>query len=66
MRSMTDQRDPAAAPSPFQIGDVVQLKSGGKYMTVRNVLEDGAVIASWFDGDVMQTYSFAPVCLRSP
>jgi len=34
----------------FKVGDVVELKSGGPKMTVREVDEDGMVNASWFAG----------------
>jgi uncharacterized protein YodC (DUF2158 family) len=33
---------------PFQIGDVVMLKSGGPTMTVGEVGDDGQVICVWF------------------
>ena len=38
----------------FNVGDVVQLKSGGPRMTVSRVVSDGTVEASWFseNGDL--------------
>jgi uncharacterized protein YodC (DUF2158 family) len=35
--------------TPFKVGDVVQLKSGGPAMTVSRVYESGIVTAQWFD-----------------
>jgi uncharacterized protein YodC (DUF2158 family) len=34
----------------FQIGEIVQLKSGGPKMTVRQVFPDGTVTCQWFAG----------------
>ena len=37
-----------APMEPFQIGDVVMLKSGGPTLTVSEVGDDGQVICVWF------------------
>lgn len=35
----------------FNAGDVVQVKSGGPYMTIENIEENGRVWCVWFDKD---------------
>jgi uncharacterized protein YodC (DUF2158 family) len=42
----------------FQIGDVVLLKSGGPKMTVDNVLPDGTISCTWWDGKQMNYGAF--------
>jgi uncharacterized protein YodC (DUF2158 family) len=44
----------------FQIGDVVQLKSGGPYMTIENFSDGGNAFCVWFDGTERKTGSFNP------
>ena len=44
---------------PFNVGDVVQLKSGGPKMTVRAKDEgDGEIMAVWFAGAKQETGYF--------
>lgn len=42
-------------PSPFKVGDVVMLKSGGPLMTISQIAADGngrpCVWCDWFDGN---------------
>ncbi|HEY6120017.1 MAG TPA: DUF2158 domain-containing protein [Pyrinomonadaceae bacterium] len=35
----------------FEIGDVVQLQSGGPKMTVHSLVSDGDVVCQWFEGN---------------
>ena len=51
----------------FDIGKVVQLKSGGPYMTV-NSEPDGKneVICVWFLSDEFKSASFHPDALQDP
>ena len=37
----------------FEIGDVVQLRSGGPKMTVHGVISDGDLVCEWFETDVV-------------
>lgn len=47
----------------IKAGDVVQLKSGGNYMTVEKIRERGAAVCVWFvDGDI-KSYDFQPEAL---
>ncbi len=48
----------------FKAGDVVQLRSGGQPMTVRNAYDMEAVLCQWFEGDVLRSNGFPAVCLR--
>ena len=49
----------------LQIGDVVQLKSGGPTMTVHQVNNDRSVICQWFDRDgALKTEPFQPAQLK--
>lgn len=53
----------------FNIGDSVQLKSGGVLMTVSLVRDDGTVFCVWCDkydnGEAeFKSYSFHPDCLK--
>jgi uncharacterized protein YodC (DUF2158 family) len=52
----------------FQIGDVVQLKSGGPKMTVEDVGQNAigadTVWCSWFDGNKKVQGTFAPQALQ--
>ena len=44
--------------SAFEIGDVVQLKSGGQRMTVEEVGQDGFISCVWFDGNRSERQAF--------
>ncbi len=44
--------------SPFNIGDLVKLKSGGPKMTVQEVVDAGKVRCQWFAGAVLQSGLF--------
>ena len=51
----------------FKVGDVVELKSGGPYMTVKAVSND-SVTAVWFNNEgakySLETSSFHPQTLK--
>ena len=51
----------------FQIGDVVEMKSGGPQMTVKKIGDDG-VECVWFDEKkrVQQSDVFDPATLQRP
>ena len=55
-------------PDKLQLGDVVQLKSGGPKLTVERVgssTDSNAVLCYWFDGgDKLQTQWFQPTSLK--
>jgi uncharacterized protein YodC (DUF2158 family) len=42
----------------FEIGNVVQLRSGGPKMTVHGLVSDGDVICQWFEGNAVHEESF--------
>lgn len=42
----------------FEIGDVVQLRSGGPKMTVHGVVSDGDVVCQWFESDELHEGNF--------
>jgi uncharacterized protein YodC (DUF2158 family) len=50
----------------FKVGDVVGLKSGGPFMTIREVSKgpDDVYKCQWFDGNTLQEGSFAGSMLR--
>ena len=48
----------------FEIGDVIQLRSGGPRMTVRGLLSDGDVVCRWFDGNAVHEESFPSAALN--
>ena len=48
----------------FKAGDVVQLKSGGPKMTVRETDDDG-VFCQWFHNNRVQSAYFAPEQLNA-
>ena len=48
----------------FEIGDVVQLRSGGPKMTVHSLVSDCDVVCQWFEGNEMHAESFHKVALR--
>lgn len=45
-----------AVESRFKCGDVVALRSGGSFMTVRSVDSDGVVMADWMVDDGTPAY----------
>lgn len=47
----------------FEVGNVVQLKSGGPKMTVDGY-EDGLVVCVWFENDKRQVESFREATLK--
>lgn len=47
---------------PFEIGNVVELKSGGEPMTVEGVSED-SIDCVWFNGKKVERSSFNPATL---
>lgn len=47
-----------SAMEDFEIGDVVQLRSGGPKMTVHGLVSDGDVVCQWFEGNEVHEESF--------
>ena len=48
----------------FEIGDVVQLRSGGPKLTVRSVISDGDIVCQWFETDVVHEGNFPNEALK--
>ena len=48
----------------FEIGDVVQLRSGGPKMTVHGLVSDGDVVCQWFEGNEVHEESFPKDTLK--
>ena len=48
----------------FEIGDVVQLRSGGPKMTVHGLVSDGDVVCKWFEGNEVREESFPKDTLK--
>jgi uncharacterized protein YodC (DUF2158 family) len=48
----------------FEIGDVVQLRSGGPKMTVHSLVSDCDVVCQWFEGNEVHEKSFPKEALR--
>ncbi len=49
----------------FEVGELVQLKSGGPSMTVRKVIgEDPVIWCQWFSGNKLNEGRFAPDSLE--
>ena len=48
----------------FDIGNVVQLRSGGPKMTVHGLVSDGDVICQWFEGNAVHEESFPREALQ--
>ena len=48
----------------FEIGDVVQLRSGGPRMTVHSLVPDCDVVCQWFEGNEVHEESFPREVLR--
>ena len=42
----------------FEIGNVVQLRSGGPKMTVHSLVSDGDVVCQWFEGNEVHEENF--------
>ena len=53
-----------SAMEDFEIGNVVQLRSGGPKMTVHGVVSDGDVVCQWFEGNVVHEESFPREALQ--
>ena len=49
--------------APFNVGDVVEMKSGGPHMTVEKG-EGGTVYCAWFDGKDVKRGHFPPGMLK--
>lgn len=60
--------------TPFKVGDVVQLKSGGPALTVSQVYDGPTVKVDWFDGgkarhadfDIATLQTFVPTPFEWP
>jgi len=50
----------------FNIGDVVQLKSGGPKMTVTHIRGANSLDCTWFEGVKLHEGTFPPDALRIP
>ena len=48
----------------FEIGDVVQLRSGGPRMTVHSLVSDGEVVCQWFEGNEVHEETFPNEVLK--
>jgi uncharacterized protein YodC (DUF2158 family) len=48
----------------FEIGDVVQLRSGGPKMTVHSLVSDGNVVCQWFEGNEVHEGHFPKEALK--
>lgn len=48
----------------FEVGDVVQLKSGSRLMTVEEIEEDNYVFCVWFEGNAVNRDRFPAVTLQ--
>jgi uncharacterized protein YodC (DUF2158 family) len=53
-----------SAMENFEIGSVVQLRSGGPKMTVHGLVSDGDVICQWFEGNAVHEESFPREALQ--
>ena len=49
----------------LEIGDVVELSSGGPKMTVHSLVSDGDVVCQWFEGNEVHEENFPKEVLRS-
>lgn len=57
--------DPVWTMDNLQVGDVVQLKSGGPAMTIQQVHSDRSVFCQWFDKEgALKQGSFQPQQLQ--
>ncbi len=51
----------------FEIGEIVQLKSGGPKMTVARIeIVGGEIVCYWFAGAKREFGSFEPATLKRP
>lgn len=50
----------------FQLGDVVELRSGGPQMTVTGTSQSGWVMCSWFKDGKYESGTFPPEALEKP
>lgn len=48
----------------FEIGNVVQLRSGGPKMTVHSLVSDGDVVCQWFEGNDVHEENFPKEVLK--
>jgi uncharacterized protein YodC (DUF2158 family) len=48
----------------FEIGDVVQLRSGGPKMTVHGLVSDGDVVCQWFESNEVHQENFPKEALK--
>jgi uncharacterized protein YodC (DUF2158 family) len=48
----------------FEIGQVVQLRSGGPKMTVHSLVSDGDVVCQWFEGNEVHEENFPKDVLK--
>jgi uncharacterized protein YodC (DUF2158 family) len=48
----------------FEIGDVVQLRSGGPKMTVHSLVSDGDVVCQWFESNEVHRENFPKEALQ--
>ena len=48
----------------FEIGDVVQLRSGGPKMTVHILVSDGDVVCQWFESNEVHEENFPKEALK--
>jgi uncharacterized protein YodC (DUF2158 family) len=49
----------------FNLGDVVQLKSGGPAMTITSIEDEGGFYCIWFDGNKQTGGTFKGVVLKA-
>lgn len=53
----------------WQVGDVVELKSGGPRMTVESIgtqIDPDGVVCRWFEGKDLKQATFPPGSLQKP
>ena len=48
----------------FEIGDVVELRSGGPKMTVHSLVSDGDVVCQWFESNEVHEENFPKEALK--
>ena len=48
----------------FEIGQVVQLRSGGPKMTIHSLVADGDVACQWFEGNKVHERNFPNEVLK--
>ncbi|HKZ77026.1 MAG TPA: DUF2158 domain-containing protein [Pyrinomonadaceae bacterium] len=48
----------------FEIGDVVELRSGGPKMTVHSLVSDGDVVCQWFESNEVHEENFPKEVLK--